>query len=545
MDPDRWREVDRLFEAALEKSGEELRLWLAGADSGLRAEVEQLLAADRGARSFLEREVWRTGGGPAAGAAGDLPPSRFGAYEVLGVLGEGGMGRVYLAARADQQYQRKVAIKTLRANPLEPRREEMLARFELERQALAQLEHPNIARLYDAGRDDSGDPYLVLEHVDGAPIDAYCDQHLLGVEARLELFLEVCRAVEAAHRNLLVHRDLKPSNILVRKGGQPVLLDFGIAKLLDPGRKGELLLTRPGSRPMTPGYASPEQVRGEPITTASDVYSLGVLLYELLAGRKPYPITSWQPHELERAICEIEPEKPSTAVFRQPPAGGSGLPPALSAQEIARRRGSSPGELAFRLRGDLDCLLQKALRKEPQRRYESVEAFGRDLRAYLGGRPLAARPESRLYTLRKFAGRHRGATAAAAALAALLASFLAALAFQAREIRAERDQARQTLAFLIDVFEAADPARARGEDPPAREILGGAAGRVERELAGQPGIQATLMDAVGQIYFGLGLYAEAESLFARSLERRPDEAGEEARLTRIRWQNARAAAAKP
>ncbi len=250
------------------------------------------------------------------------------------MIGEGGMGRVLLAARADEQYQRLVAIKTLRARAGAgrtrdgvrrdgPRRDELLARFDLERQALAQLEHPNIARLYDAGRDERGDPYLVLEHIDGVPIDTYCDDQCLDVAARLQLFLEVCQAVQAAHRNLLVHRDLKPSNILVTQEGRPMLLDFGIAKLLDPDRAAgeglgrEVFETSEGSRPMTPGYASPEQIKGEPITTASDVYSLGVLLYELLTGRKPYRVTSWAPHELEKAICEVEPEKPSTAVFRE------------------------------------------------------------------------------------------------------------------------------------------------------------------------------------------------------------------------------------
>jgi serine/threonine protein kinase/tetratricopeptide (TPR) repeat protein len=533
MNAGRWREIDELFEAALERTGIARREFLAGVDPALRPEVEQLLEADESARTFLERRTWLPDGPgeEAATALAAALPKRIGSYKVLGVLGEGGMGRVLLASRADDQYQRLVAIKTLRSphaigvkrgDPAA--REELLARFDLERQALAQLEHPNIARLYDAGHDEAGDPYLVLEHIDGVPIDEYCDHHCLDVEARLRLFLEVCAAVQAAHRNLLVHRDLKPSNILVTADGRPMLLDFGIAKLLDPGRiAGELLdrelfETREGSRPMTPGYASPEQVKGEPITTASDVYSLGVLLYELLTGRKPYRVTGWAPRELEKAICETPPERPSTAIFRQPAKSDtrSGLD-AVEPEELARRRGTSPPALARLLRGDLDTLLHTALRKDPDLRYASVEALGQDIAAYLGGKPLAARPPNRFYSFRKFIGRHRFAAAAAVALLVLVAGFLAALMIQARNIRAESDKARQALAFLVEVFKASDPSRAQGEELKAREILDGAARRIEKELAAQPEIQATLMDAMGQVYLGLGLYRDAGALLGKAL----------------------------
>ena len=541
MNAGRWHEVDRLFEAALERTGLARREFLAAIDPELRAEVEQLIAADESARTFLERRTWLPGPDEAAAALAELAlPARIGSYKVLGVLGEGGMGRVLLASRADDQYQRLVAIKTLRSPQAAvlrrgAPREELLARFELERQALAQLEHPNIARLYDAGHDEDGDPYLVLEHIDGVPIDEYCDRQRLGVEARLRLFLEVCAAVQVAHRNLLVHRDLKPSNILVTADGRPMLLDFGIAKLLDPARiAGELLdrelfETREGSRPMTPGYASPEQVKGEPITTASDVYSLGVLLYELLTGRKPYRVTGWQPRDLEKAICELEPERPSTAVFREAAKSGTGgaLDAPVAPEELARRRGTSPAALSRRLRGDLDTLLQTALRKDPDLRYASVEALGQDIAAYLEGKPLAARPHSFFYSFRKLVRRHRLAAAAAAALAFLVAGFVAALVVQARDIEAESDKARQALAFLIDVFKASDPSRAQGEELKAREILDGAARQIEEELATQPEIQATLMDAMGQVYVGLGLYPEARALFEKGLGLSRRELGEQ------------------
>ena len=531
MEKTRWQLIDEFFEKALEQSGDQREQFLAGLDPALRQELESLLAADVAARTFLEARsgLSRTTTESPAAPEDFEPPGRIGPYKVLGVLGEGGMGRVLLAARADEEYQRLVAIKTLRARLRGPLREELLARFDLERQALAQLEHPNIARLYDAGRDENGDPYLVIEHIDGLPIDAYCDEKKLDVPARLRLFLEVCQAVQVAHKNLLVHRDLKPSNILVTREGRPMLLDFGIAKLLDPARiAGEVLETREGSRPMTPGYASPEQVKGEPITTASDVYSLGVLLYELLTGRKPYRVTSWLPHELEKAICEVEPERPSTAVFRDPAKEDtqSRLDSPLAPSEVAERRQTTPSGLARALRGDLDTLLQAALRKNPDHRYPSVEALSQDIHAFLDGRPLAARRSSRFYALRKFVRRHRFGVVAAALLTVLLFGFVGALMVQARQIRAERDKAEKALDFLVEVFKASDPNRAQGEELKAREILDGAARRVESELAGQPEIQATLMDAMGQVYFSLGLFDEAQHLFEKALTLRIRELGE-------------------
>jgi len=542
MEQNRWREIDALFEMVLDLQGDEREAFLGSLESELRPEVEHLLAADQAAQTFLEDRAatfLTKKAVPNEKAGSPELPRRIGPYKVLGVLGEGGMGRVLLASRADEQYQRLVAIKTLRTRLPGALREELLARFDLERQALAQLEHPNIARLYDAGRDEQGDPYLVIEHIDGLPIDQFCDEHRLDIAARLRLFLEVCQAVQSAHRNLLVHRDLKPSNILVTREGRPMLLDFGIAKLLDPARiAGEVLETRTGSRPMTPGYASPEQVKGEKITTTSDVYSLGVLLYELLSGRRPYRITSSLPHELERAICEVEPEKPSTAVFRDTSQNGAeGKFDPLAPKEIAYLRGTTATALARTLRGDLDTLLKVALRKDPERRYSSAEALAQDIQAFLEGKPLQARAPSGFYKLRKFASRHRFGVATAAILVLLLLSFVSALMVQAKQIRAERDKAETALAFLIEVFKASDPSRAQGEELKAREILDGAARRVEGELAGQPEIQATLMDAMGQVYFSLGIYAEARTLFEKALARREVELGgihPESRQTRAR-----------
>jgi serine/threonine protein kinase len=292
------------------------------------------------------------------------------------------MGRVYLAARVDQQYQKRVAIKVIKADV---DRDEVVSRFRRERQILASLDHPNISRFLDGGATADGRPYFVMEYVEGKAIDKYCDRHRLSIPERLKLFRQLCAAVEYAHRNLIVHRDIKPGNILVTAEGVPKLLDFGIAKLVNPGLSGEAG-TMTGLA-MTPEFASPEQARGEPVTTISDVYSLGVLLYLILTGHLPYRFKTRQTLDVLRAVCEDEPEKPSTAVGRTADAGGEGL----TADQLSRSREGSPEQLRRRLSGDLDTILLMALRKEPSRRYSSVEALSEDLRRYLEGLPIKAR----------------------------------------------------------------------------------------------------------------------------------------------------------
>jgi len=314
-------------------------------------------------------------------AAAERPEVRIGPYRVLKELGRGGMGRVYLATRADEQYQKGVAIKVIGADV---DRDEVVSRFRRERQILASLDHPNISRFLDGGATPDGRPYFVMEYVDGRAIDQYCDRERLSIPERLKLFRQLCSAVEYAHRNLIVHRDIKPGNILVSTEGVPKLLDFGIAKLVNPrfsGNAGTMT-----GLVMTPEYASPEQVRGEPVTTTSDVYSLGVLLYLLLTGHPPYRFKSRQTVDVLRAVCDDEPEKPSTAVGRTQHAGGGPKP-----EDVSLAREENPQQLRRRLSGDLDTMLLKALRKEPSRRYPSVEAFSEDIRRYLEGLPIRAR----------------------------------------------------------------------------------------------------------------------------------------------------------
>ncbi|HKI04163.1 MAG TPA: serine/threonine-protein kinase [Thermoanaerobaculia bacterium] len=537
-DAERWARIDWVFDQALDRSPDEQRAFLdqtCAGDAELRREVERLLDADESSATFLERPAGELFGilsataAPASASvlasvlASETEGSFLGPYRLLRRIGGGGMGTVYLACREDEHYQREVAVKILRSG-LEST--EAYHRFLAERQILARLEHPNIARLYDGGSTQDGRPYLVMELVEGLPVDEYCNRHRLSVDQRLELFRRICSAVQYAHQNLLVHRDLKPGNILVTGEGEPKLLDFGIAKRLEPQSADPQSpdgadrqeMTQTGLRVMTPSHASPEQVKGEAVTTASDVYSLGVILYELLAGRSPYRVLKGLPHEIERAICEEEPERPGAALFRP------GNPPA---EEIAAVRKSRPKALERRLRGDLDNIVLMALRKEAQRRYGSAAQLSRDLENHLQSLPVAARPDALLYRGRKFLRRHRAGAAAAAVVALVVLGFLLSLISQRRQVVEERDKARYALSFLVDTFKQADPYQTRRGQLTAREILDQGEARVSRELAGRPDVQAALMGAIGEVDYGLGRYDEAEPLLERALALRLEVYGPE------------------
>ncbi|HEV7508301.1 MAG TPA: serine/threonine-protein kinase [Thermoanaerobaculia bacterium] len=526
MDAVRWHEVDRVFAAVLERPPAERPEVLDAACAGdpeLQREVEQLLAADERIGSFLEL--------PAGELLGLVPPGgdggRVGPYRLLRRLGSGGMGTVYLARRDDEQYERLVAVKVLRWGLDTP---EARLQFLAERQILARLEHPNIARLYDGGTTEEGQPYLVMELVEGLHVDRFCDLQRLTVDRRLQLFRRICAAVQYAHQNLLVHRDLKPANILVTAEGEPKLLDFGIAKRLEkedrdggecggPGGAGaecDGILTLAGLRIMTPLYASPEQVQGNTITTASDVYSLGVLLYELLTGRLPYRLESGLDRAVAAAIAEQEPQPPSRALREpQPPEALEEPPP----EAVAAARCTTPRALARKLRGDLDPIVLLALHKDPQRRYASAALLAEDLERHLAHRPVAARPHTPLYLAGKMVRRNRTTTAAAALVVLLGIGLLVSFVVQERQVARERDKARYTLAFLVDTFKQADP-YARGARLTREEILDEGASRVARELTGQPDVQAELMDSIGEVALGLGHYDRAQPLLERSLELR-------------------------
>jgi serine/threonine protein kinase/Tfp pilus assembly protein PilF len=445
------------------------------------------------------------------------PGTRIGPYAVEREIGRGGMGAVYLAARADGQFQQRVALKVLRPGM---ETEEVERRFAQERQILASLHHPSIARLYDGGVTPEGRPYFVMELVDGLPIDAYCDRRQLAVEDRLRLFIAVGEAVQQAHASLVVHRDLKPTNILVTERGEVKLLDFGIAKLLEPGPELDTVpATRTTARVMTPEYASPEQVRAERVTTASDIYQLGLLLYELLTGLRAYRLRERTLAELERAICDTQPPAPSAALVASGEPGPGGWTPGAA----ARLRATSPERLRRRLAGDLDTIVLTALRKEPERRYTTAEQMVDDVRRHLAGLPVRARPDRLLYRAGKFARRHgRGLAAAATvalALSGLIVFYTARLAIERDRARREAAKAVQVSRLLTDLFTASDPYATPEKAPGVRGLLDAGAARIHEELASQPDVLAEMETVLGKVYSRLGAYDKAQPLLEDALVR--------------------------
>jgi serine/threonine-protein kinase len=520
------KRIEEMFETALDMPREQRSAWLVTACSGnleLLGEVVALLEAHERADGILERN-------PVRIAEPNLIEAdqgrRIGPYKIAHELGRGGMGVVYLAVREDGQFRQRVALKLLRGSP---DADELYRRFLAERQILASLQHPNISQLLDGGVADGRLPYLVMEYVEGVPITEYCDRQRLPLTARLRLFLEVCDAVHHAHKNLVLHRDLKPGNILVTSTGQVKLLDFGIAKLLNPALSGiEQPITRADQRVLTPEYASPEQIRGDPLSTASDVYALGVVLYELIAGQPPYRLTTGSPQELTDLICVREPERPSTVVMR------------ADATAAAAVRDLTVERWQRALRGDLDAITLMALRKEPARRYGSAELLAQDIARYLDGLPVLAQRGSRRYRLGKYLRRHRIQAVAAAFVLLSLLTGAGLTLWQASIARSERDraaaalaeteqalaQSNQIAAFLTSLFEANDPTLALGGEVTARDLLQRGLRTVDR-LDDQPLVQATMYDVLGRVQHSLGDYAEARRLFERSLDVRMDERGEQ------------------
>ena len=450
---------------------------------------------------------------------------RIGPYRVLRTLGVGGMGEVYLAERADAEFDQQVAIKVVFGGSLT---RGVHSRIKIERQILAQLDHPNIAHLMDGGSLPDGTAYIVMEYVDGTPIDAFCDSNRLGLVARLKLFQTVCAAVHYAHQNLIVHRDLKPSNILVTADGVPKLLDFGIAKLLDERQAGHhtLAVTQADLRLMTPDHASPEQVRGQAITTASDVYVLGVLLYKLLTGIGPFVIPSMRLTDIERAICEKDPPLPSQTV---------GPDSSQETRGLADARSTSAHRLRRTLRGDLDNIVIMAMRKEPERRYSSSQQMAADIQRYLDGKPVIARRDTLSYRSAKFVRRHWLPVTAGAGTVFLILAFATTTYVQSQRIAAERDRvaeqreladherarAEEVSKFLVNLFKLSDPEENRGNLVTARELLDSGAKRLRTGLQNQPATKAALLSTVGEVYDSLGQYQDALPILNESLTLQP------------------------
>jgi eukaryotic-like serine/threonine-protein kinase len=501
MDTDRWHRIQRLFAEALAVSVAERASWLqqaCGDDAELLHEVQALLAHDAASQRTLEQVVRSEADAVLAQVKVQRQGERFGPWEIVEHIADGGMGAVYRARRADGAFEQVAALKLLSPALLG---EQGRRRLEVERQILAGLNHPHIARLLDGGSSAEGVPYLVMEYVDGVPIDDYCNTQGLDTPARLRLFLRVCEAVDYAHRNLVVHRDLKPSNLLVTADGTPKLLDFGISKLLDAA---DPALTAADQRLFTPAHASPEQVSGGPITTATDVYALGVLLYELLAGSLPFAAAGRTSAQIAQDILQTEPARPSVSVART----------ADSSERLAAARRRGDGLTAERLRreldGDLDNIVLMALRKEPVRRYASVQALAEDVRAMLEHRPVKARADTLTYRTAKFLKRRRWAViAASAATVAVLGQSV----YYVQRLQAERDaaelarsRAEQVAAFLQDLLQGADRFATAGKKVELRDILDRGAERIRAQLADQPLEQARLLETIAQSYNGLGLY---------------------------------------
>jgi len=489
MDAERWQRLSPLLDAMFELEPEErarsLQL-LREEDPQLAADLEELMALEDERADFLAEPL-------IAPLPGAHPGTIVGPWRLERMLGEGGMGQVWLGGRADGLYQRRVAIKLLRPGLVEPN---LRLRFNREREILARLAHPHIARLLDAGVSHDGQPYLALEYIEGEPITDWCRARLVSLETRLKLFAQVCAAVSHAHANLIVHRDLKPSNIMVTPAGEVRLLDFGIAKLLDSeGPPPEQ--TRTGVRAFTLHYAAPEQIRGEAVTTMTDVYSLGVVLHELLSGARPYRLTRESDAAFEEAILRDDPQKPSQSIPRGRDAQNMSVP--------AMRRH------ARALSGDLDNIVLKALAKLPEQRYPSVEALAQDLQRYAAGRPVKARPASLGYQLRKYFSRHRWPLATATLGVLVLAAALAIVNWQAQRALEDAARAQALQDFVLGLFEHAGNA-APGEALDLRQLLEAGVDRGNRELIRQPRARAELLGLVARLRLGLGDYDEASML---------------------------------
>lgn len=521
-----WDRLHDLFSRALELPPEQRNDFIAGEcryQPELAQEVLSLLACDVG-----------TGASPLTNAMNrilsDASHERrlarigrtIGAYRISALIGHGGVGTVYLGERADDRYSAKVAIKVVDSAALHP---DLGLRFRAERQILASLDHGNIARLIDAGETENARPYLVMEYVEGKAFDVYCDEQQLSLDERLELFLQLCAAVQYAHQHLIIHRDLKPANVLVTSDGVPKLLDFGIAKLLAPSDALPVIaLTRVNDRLLTPKYASPEQILGQPVTTATDVYSLGTLLYELLTGLHPFGLApAPSQFDLERLIASSDALTPSAGL--QLLIDGAAGERHENLTRIAAARQLNPQRLAQRLAGDLDAICLRALNKEPQHRYRSVEQLAADVRRHLSNRPVTARQRTWLYCAERFLRRHTLGVAAVAACIGIVIAFAIATSVQAHRIAIERDRAalegnraEAVSAFMLDVFETTHLSASKDHEVTARELLDHAAQRIDNELEEQPEVQARLTEAIGQSYNRLGYYARAVTYLNRALQ---------------------------
>ncbi len=514
MSKDHWSQVRTLFQQALDQPEERRAEFLAEAcegDTSLLESVQGLL--DNDTEAFLSTPAYDLVPLPDVEAGEHLGP-----YRLIRELGSGGMGRVFLAERDDGVYEKQVALKFVRHDV---RSQAAIERFAAERRMLARLQHANIAALLDGGISESGIPYLVMEYVQGTSIHKYCDEQRLTIRERIELFVDVCAAVQHAHQQLIIHRDLKPGNILVTEDGNAKLLDFGIAKLLADETGADTPRTRTGMRMMTPEYASPEQINGESITTASDVYALGILLYEMITGRRPFAFGTHSLAEIARVVMDEHPRRPSTLITEE--EGKT-----QTDDSVGHLRSTDPGRLVRQVQGDLDTVILKALHREPERRYPTAAAFGQDLERYLKGLPVAAKADSVGYRTRKFVERNRvGVLATVTGLLVLVSSSIFygwSITKESARARTEANKSEQVVSFLQNVFGSARPEN-DGRAVTVLEVIEEAEATLAEELVGQPDVEAAVRATIGYTYQGLGLFERSQSqlVLAREiLESQPD-----------------------
>lgn len=499
MNPSDWQKAKDILSAAKDLPPPEQAAYIeaaSGGDAILQREVEALLSADLNRVAFLEAPALRLLDEPPASTQGRL----VGPYRIVRELGSGGMGAVYLATRADQQFEGRVAIKVLRWVNTSS---EIEWRFRQEIQILATLNHPNIAKLYEVGSTDDGSPYFIMEYVEGIPVNRFCDEHHLSVTERLRLFQKICGAAQYAHKNLVVHRDLKPSNILVMADGEPKLLDFGIAKILQAADSADPI-TVTELHFLTPDYASPEQVSAKPITTASDVYSLGVVLYELLAGERPFPLKGLPWEEIRKVICEQEPEPPSAALGKIP----------MNHEDTFLK--------ARRLRGDLDTIVLMALRKEPDRRYNSPDQIIEDIERHLNNLPVKAQKDTLTYRTEKFIRRNLIPLGVATLVTVLTAIAALTVWEQRQQALRERDRAQRVADLLVQILNTVDPS---SEPISAIDVLNRGTRAIRVELSEQPDLRAALFQTLGDVYTSWGNYDQAMALLSEAFDTRRQTTG--------------------
>ncbi len=516
MHADNWQKVKRLFASALEQAANQRTAFLDQHcdDEFIRSEVESLLAASDDPDCIIEKNaIDLSSAFPVT--TNQLEGKQFGSYRIIREIGSGGMGAVFLAERSDGQFQQQVALKIIRQSLIDA---EIERHFKRERQILASLSHQNIARLLDGGVSASGEPFIAMEYVEGQPLMAFVVQQALNVEQRLKLVLKVCGAVAFAHRNLIIHRDLKPSNIIVGSDGEPKLLDFGLARMVDFDSNSNKTMT--AQRAFTPAYASPEQLRGQSVTTASDIYSLGVVLYELLAGQRPFSFKSDSYEEILRTVCEIEPKPPSVCwhELTRTPHGTEAVPESIG----LRLSAPQPSQIDRKsLQGDLDTIVLMALRKEPERRYSTVDQLANDIERHLGQLPITARPNTFRYRATKFLQRNKIAATAAVMILLTLCGGLAVSLWQYQKTQREAANSKEGRDFLEQMLLTADPGSAsasKGYSTTISDVLGQATRRLESaDLGNQPDVKAELQQIVGASYLNQGQYELAEKYLRAAL----------------------------